>query len=624
VRRKVLLVEPNYKNKYPPMGLMKLATYYKRLGDDVRFYKGDLLDLSAALVFDDLLAVLSSIRSDVFWRQWTPQLIKYIRRGLTADIPGEPAFKNEMVREELRLYRQKFKNQDYFNDPHFDVVGITTLFTFHWDIAIETINFVKRLCKNQDKVFIGGIASSIIPGEIKKETGIYPIIGILSKPGVLDKGNDIIIDTLPLDYSILEEIDYNYPTTDAYYGYMTRGCPNRCDFCAVPRLEPKFVKYISIKKQLKETKKAFGAQKDLLLLDNNVLFSPCFDMIIDEIKACGFAKGATYLSPNQYIIAVRNLRKGTNNRAFIRKCVSLYRELLEKCRMSKLPGAEKDYFDLYERIIEAKCYEFHTASKKTIIGLHTFVSPLYEKYVYHPCKRQRYVDFNQGVDARQIVKHPERITKLAEIAIRPLRIAFDDWAFRETYQKAVEIAIEAGIRNLSNYMLYNSNEENDTPVNLYRRLRLNVDLCHNRHLVSIFSFPMKYHPIDDPVYFRNRDFIGKSWNRKYIRAVQAVLNATHGKIGRGKDFFEAAFGKNEEEFFDIMMMPEALIINRYFYRDNGVTTVWREKLKNLNKLQRAKADTIIHANDFSDGSIAAVHSPSLRDVLEYYKIKRER
>jgi hypothetical protein len=135
---------------------------------------------------------------------------------------------------------------------------------------------------------------------------------------------------------------------------------------------------------------------------------------------------------------------------------------------------------------------------------------------------------------------------------------------------------------------------------------------------------MKYHPINDPAYFRNRDFIGKSWNRKYIRAVQAVLNATRGKIGRGKDFFEAAFGKNEEEFFDIMMMPETLIINRYFYRDNGVTAEWREKLKNLNKLQRAKADTIIHANDFSDGSIAAVRSPSLRDVLEYYKIRRER
>ena len=43
MNRKVLLVEPNYKNKYPPMGLMKIATYYRMVGDDVRFYKGDMI-----------------------------------------------------------------------------------------------------------------------------------------------------------------------------------------------------------------------------------------------------------------------------------------------------------------------------------------------------------------------------------------------------------------------------------------------------------------------------------------------------------------------------------------------------------------------------------------------------
>ena len=36
--RKVLLLEPNYKNKYPPIGLMKLATYFRLRGDDVVFY----------------------------------------------------------------------------------------------------------------------------------------------------------------------------------------------------------------------------------------------------------------------------------------------------------------------------------------------------------------------------------------------------------------------------------------------------------------------------------------------------------------------------------------------------------------------------------------------------------
>ena len=36
---RILLVEPNYKNKYPPMGLMKISTYHKGRGDEVTFYK---------------------------------------------------------------------------------------------------------------------------------------------------------------------------------------------------------------------------------------------------------------------------------------------------------------------------------------------------------------------------------------------------------------------------------------------------------------------------------------------------------------------------------------------------------------------------------------------------------
>ena len=38
---KVLLVEPGYKNKYPPLGLMKISAYHKALGDEVIFVKGE-------------------------------------------------------------------------------------------------------------------------------------------------------------------------------------------------------------------------------------------------------------------------------------------------------------------------------------------------------------------------------------------------------------------------------------------------------------------------------------------------------------------------------------------------------------------------------------------------------
>ena len=39
-KRKILLVEPAYHNKYPPLGLMKISTYHKLMGDIVTFVKG--------------------------------------------------------------------------------------------------------------------------------------------------------------------------------------------------------------------------------------------------------------------------------------------------------------------------------------------------------------------------------------------------------------------------------------------------------------------------------------------------------------------------------------------------------------------------------------------------------
>lgn len=116
---------------------------------------------------------------------------------------------------------------------------------------------------------------------------------------------------LLLDYSILEEIDYKYPANNAYFGYMTRGCIRKCAFCAVSRLEPNYKDYIGIKQQLEYIDEHFGARRDLLLMDNNVFASPCFDIIIDEIKECGFDKGAKYQPPNEYDIAIKNIQSDT-------------------------------------------------------------------------------------------------------------------------------------------------------------------------------------------------------------------------------------------------------------------------------------------------------------------------
>jgi hypothetical protein len=75
---------------------------------------------------------------------------------------------------------------------------------------------------------------------------------------------------------------------------------------------------------LQSTQERFGEQKNLILLDNNVLASNCFESIIDEIVACGFGRGATYIPPNPYDVTYKNLVDGINDRAYILAMVGLY------------------------------------------------------------------------------------------------------------------------------------------------------------------------------------------------------------------------------------------------------------------------------------------------------------
>lgn len=625
MNRKVLLIEPNYKNKYPPMGLMKLATYYRMVGDDVRFYKGDMRLLAVELICEDLINHLEICFPEMYWKEYYPVLFDFIKIGKYSILESDAIFENEDILEAVKEYRKKYKDKEYFANPRFDKVGITTLFTFYWKTTIETINFAKQLCKNKSDVMIGGIMSSLLPDEVYEATGIHPFVGLLNHPGDIDEGNELIIDELPLDYSILEEIDYVYPAHNAYFAYMTRGCVNNCKFCAVPTLEPQYCDYIGLKQRIEITKKRFGEQKDLLLLDNNVLASKCYNQIINEIRECGFGVGAKYTPPNEYEIMINNLRDSYNDRAYIRKAIKIFRDLVEKIKDNEIKT------ELYKRLEDSHCLYHYTATKEAILGLDDYIRPLYEK-THKPSKRKRIVDFNQGIDSRLITE--ENMQKLSEVNIYPLRIAFDHWELKDIYEKSIRTAVKSGIRSLSNYLLYNFE---DKPEELYHRLRLNVDLCEELD-ASIYSFPMKYHPINDKEFFKNRDYIGKHWNRKFIRAIQAVLNSTKGKIGRGVDFFEEAFGRNVDEFMKILWMPETFIIYRRIYdadlrkrlagryttvteHDCDLANEWWEKFKALSPTKLEKAKNIIALNKFKQGDFKCGDKKVL-EVLKYYQITR--
>lgn len=608
--RKILLVEPNYKNKYPPMGLMKIATYYRRLGDDVTFFKGDLKELVLNNTYDALLKQLYANDDNVFWEKYKPQICKYIARGTRETLDEIPLTgENIIILELFKYYRKYYRNKEYFKPENriYDRVGITTLFTFYWDITIETINFVKQLCKNEKDVMIGGVMASILPDQVEAATGIRPYVGTLSTPGQLDPGNDMVIDTLPLDYSILEEIEYVYPANDGYLAYMTRGCINKCAFCAVPKLEPEYKNFLPIADQIRYTNEKFGGKKDLLLLDNNVLASCQYDQIIEEIKKAGFTKGSTFTPPNMFEIAVKNLREGYNERGYIKTVVRQYKLLIEK-----YGERIQDVYDLLESNYLLNDY---TAKKEAVFSTYDVLKPLFKEF-YNRKPRKRLVDFNQGIDSRLI--NDENMEKMAKIPVSPVRIAFDHWNLHEKYEEAVRTAVKHGHTNLSNYVLYNYEDE---PIELYWRLKLNVDLCEELG-VSIYSFPMKYHPIEDPAYFSNRDYIGEKWKRKYIRTIQAILNSTKGKVGKGKEFFEKAFGKNDEEFKKLLIMPEAMIIYRFYFEEIGLTDEWWNHYVSLTDTQKALIDPIIWSNNFDEYEGTITDIQCLK-VLSYYKIKRE-
>lgn len=606
MNRKILLVEPNYKNKYPPMGLMKISTYYKMCGDSVTFFKGNLQELALDITFNFLKEQLYANDSSVVWEYYKPSICMYLQKGnveLLDDVPG--FYNNPIIEALFQYYRQFYYRKEYFK-PEFriyDRVGITTLFTFYWDITIKTINFVKLLCKKEEDVMVGGIMASILPDQIREATGLTPYKGALDRPGILDNDNDLIVDILPLDYSILEEIDYVYPASNAYFAYMTRGCVNKCSFCAVPKLEPDYKDFIPVSEQVKSAEAKFGARKDLLLLDNNVLASPKFNEIIDDIKKAGFTIGSTYIEPNKYEIAIQNLRNGYNDSGYIKSCVRLFREIVKKY-------GSKCSQTLYNTLKENQLFEYYTATKEAILSTYDIVSPFFSDF-YSSHVKKRYVDFNQGIDARLVTSSNMR--KLAEIPIRPVRIAFDHWNLRKEYEKAIRTAVKYGHKNLSNYMLYNFT---DKPVELYWRLKLNVELSEELN-ASIYSFPMKYHPIEDPLYFSNRDYIGIHWNRKFIRSIQAILNSTKGKVGNGYSFFCKAFGTDEQEFFRLLYMPEKMIIYRLKCEKIGITQEWWSAYTSLSDDEQLIANRIIAHNDFTNLT-KKTDNKNILALLHYY------
>jgi len=460
--RNILLVEPPYKTKYPPLGLMKIAAYHKRLNDRVVFVKG----------------CVPEMRAD----RW-------------------------------------------------DRVYVSSLFTYYWKQTVKAIEYYQNSVPRRSDVIVGGVLATLLQDDLESATGATIIPGLLNTLGILDPDDKTRIDTLTPDYSIFNDGNFTYELQNCYLGYATRGCPNECAFCAVHQIEPDFNGYLPLRRQIQLIEELYGEKRDLILLDNNVLGSDRFKDIIQDIKALGFGKGATYSYKNK-------------------------------------------------------------AGRITTL--------------------RRYVDFNQGLDARLLTE--KKMALLSEIAIRPTRIAFDDIRFRKLYEEKVRLAAKYGLTHLSNYILYNFK---DHPTDFYDRLKINLDLNEELGL-QIFSFPMRYVDLK----CKNRlastpGNIGKHWNAKFLRSIQCVLIPTRGLVGTKRDYFLKAFGKDHDEFNKILLMPESYIINRFDHEGDGSTDLWWSQLCSLSDWERDIFEKIVFNHLFR--TVNHEEFPrAVREILSHY------
>jgi hypothetical protein len=240
--KNILLIEPGYKNKYPALGLMKIAQYHGQNGkqDNVYFIKGE--DRRALMKAWDRIYVTTLFSFEFPKISQTIDFALYVANG-----HADKVFVGGIA---ASLMHNRFINEPKWRGIRF----IKGLLGQPPAIALELDEYAEELYSD-------------------------------------DTHGTPIEDLIP-DYDILKQIDYKYPVSDAYFAYASRGCIRKCSFCGVPKLEGEQRDTAPLTYLVEGVDRMYGPKKDLTLMDNNVVASPRFKEIIAEIRGLGFVPGA--------------------------------------------------------------------------------------------------------------------------------------------------------------------------------------------------------------------------------------------------------------------------------------------------------------------------------------------
>lgn len=280
--KKILLLEPGYKNKYPPLGLMKIAQYHGPHGqrDKVTFAKG----------------VNRRLGLEAWDRVYITTLF---------------SFEFDKIAETI--------------DFAIDVVHGQSQRVFVGGIAASLMH--ERFL--QEPRWRG---VRFIRGLLDKAPAVALKLDAYDGDFYADDASGTPIEDLIPDYSILDQIDYKYPVRDAYFAYASRGCIRKCHFCGVPKLEGAQRDATALTAFVQGVDRIYGPRRDLILMDNNVVASARFKEVIAEIRDLGFLPGAKLKRPGERVGSLRRVdfNQGVDARILCRDRMYL-RELSSIC-----------------------------------------------------------------------------------------------------------------------------------------------------------------------------------------------------------------------------------------------------------------------------------------------------
>ncbi len=166
--------------------------------------------------------------------------------------------------------------------PQKVLLSLTFTFQKYTKLYEKTINYYSNMFPDAEFI-VGGVFPTLYPKWFEKMEWTNDLLGKQIPIRVFKNKCDEIENITPLFNVDITSEDELYKR-DKILLYSSRGCPNKCGYCAVPKLEGDMKSFKSIKDQIQTAKIELPGVKNIVLFDNNFTAHEYFDNIVDELR----------------------------------------------------------------------------------------------------------------------------------------------------------------------------------------------------------------------------------------------------------------------------------------------------------------------------------------------------